>query len=360
MKPFLSFGWQPQIMAVEGTKKAIFAGRFEVYDVVADPAEARDLEPASGVPASLRKATDAYPVPTPGASPSAEALTEEAKRQLASLGYVSAGAQPVVRRDAPRPADMVRLFPVIDRASTLFVQQRYAEVIPLLEGILREDPYNLDAALRLATSHSMLGRDAQALAMFKRAAEVAPQSQDVRLYLALHHERGRNWPQAVPTLERIVADTPGRLPAVEALARVRERQGRVEEALALWQRVIALRPPVAGDFVKLGELAMATGRTPAAIESFEQARRLQGDSFRHDLELGVLYLAARRFEDARAALDRVPASHPEYPMALFKRAQVSVLLKEPDAPARIARARQRADASTRELITNERLFAPSR
>jgi len=43
-------------------------------------------------------------------------------------------------------------------------------------------------------------------------------------------------------------------------------------------------------------------------------------------------------------------------MALFKRAQVSVLLHEPDAPARIALAREKADATTRMLIERERLF----
>ncbi len=43
MKPFLEYGWQPQIMAVEGRRKAIFAGRTELYDVIADPREATDL-----------------------------------------------------------------------------------------------------------------------------------------------------------------------------------------------------------------------------------------------------------------------------------------------------------------------------
>ena len=43
-------------------------------------------------------------------------------------------------------------------------------------------------------------------------------------------------------------------------------------------------------------------------------------------------------------------------MALFKRAQVSVLLNEPDQPARIERARRIADATTRPLIASERLF----
>jgi hypothetical protein len=69
-----------------------------------------------------------------------------------------------------------------------------------------------------------------------------------------------------------------------------------------------------------------------------------------------VYLAARRYPEARESLDRVPSSHPEYPMALFKRAQVSVLLNEPDRAARIERARRHADGTTRALIAKERLF----
>jgi hypothetical protein len=43
-------------------------------------------------------------------------------------------------------------------------------------------------------------------------------------------------------------------------------------------------------------------------------------------------------------------------MALFKRAQVSVLLKEPDSARRIQLARDKADATTRALIGAEKLF----
>lgn len=251
---------------------------------------------------------------------------------------------------------MVGLFEIAEKASGLFVQEEYAQVIPLLEKILAADPYNLDAVLRLATAHSSLGHDAKALDAFKRAATIAPRSPDVRIYLALHYARGRDWNQAVPLLERIVAETPERLPAVEALAAVRERQGRIPDAIALRQKVHALRTPTAADLVRLGQLAMQAQQTSLAIESFEAARGRAGAAFAHDLELGVLYLAARRYTDARDALDRIASSHAEYPMVLFKRAQVSVLLKEPDSAARIARARERADRTTRALIAKERLF----
>jgi choline-sulfatase len=356
MKPFLSYGWQPQVMAVEGTMKAILAGRMEVYDVVADPSEAHDLGPDANLPRPLRTALREYPVPSPGVRPASEALGEEERRQLASLGYVSAGSEPAVRKDAPRPADMTRLFETIDKASGLFVREEYARALPLLQRIRAEDPGNLDAALRLATAHSMLGHDARALREFERAGEIAPVSQDVKTYLALHYSRGKDWSRAVPLLEQVVAESPDRLPAVEALARVRERQGRVEEAIALRQQVHARRKPSPPELVHLGELAMGVGRTAVALESLEGARAAQGDAFRHDLELGVLYLTERRLAEARAALDRVPPSHPGYPMVLFKRAQVSVLLGEPDQAARIDAARRRADATTRELVARERLF----
>ena len=149
------------------------------------------------------------------------------------------------------------------------------------------------------------------------------------MYLALHYARTAEWPRAIPMLEQVVSESPDRLTAVEALAALQARRGQQE---------------------------MDQGRTAEALAAFERARTLHAAGFTKDLELGVLYLASRRFEDARSALDRVLAARPDEPMALFKRAQVSVLLKEPDAAVRIDRARQKADATTRVLIERERLF----
>jgi choline-sulfatase len=356
MRPFLSYGWQPQVMAVQGPHKAIRAGRVEAYDVLSDPAESRDLAATLPLSREMRDALRDYPVPAPNGPPASDALGDEAKKQLASLGYVSSGAAPVVRADAPRPADRTALLEELEKASGLFVREEYTAVIPLLRRIVAADPGNLDAWLSLATAHSSLGQDARAEAAFEEAARLAPGSEDVRTYRALHYARGRDWPRAVPLLERIVAESPQRLPALEALAVIRERQARPADAVALRLRVYALRDPSPEERVALGILAMAAGRTADATLALEQARSAQGARFGHHLELGVLYLAARRFNEARDALDRVPASHPGYPMALFKRAQVSVLLEEPDRAARIEAARQRADAATRPLIANERLF----
>jgi len=350
MKPFLDYGWRPQVMAVEGRLKTILAGRTEVYDVVADPGETHDLAASANVSREARAALRDYPVPSAKAAPAPSTLDAESQRKLAAIGYVSSGVAPVIRPDAPRPADMTALFPVLDDAAALFVRGQYAQCIPLLEQILAKDPHNLDAALRLATSYSSLGRNAQAVDAFKRASAIAPDSQDVQTYLALHYVRTNEWEKAIPLLERVVAESPDRLPAVEALAVVRERQGRIPEAIALRQQIYGVRAASPAELAHLGDMQMAVGDTAHAITSFEHA----GPG--HDLQLGVLYIAAGRYTDARDALDRVAPSDPEYPMALFKRAQASVLLHEPDAQARIEAARAHATPLTRPLIERERLF----
>lgn len=329
MKPFLEYGWQPQVMSIWGPHKAILAGRVEAYDIGEDPGETRDLSARPDIPSAVRNALYEYPVPVPGAAPEPANLSSEARQKLASLGYISGGATPVVRKDAPRPVDMTSLLATIEQVSGLFVAERYAQAIPLLMKIRAADPNNLDAVLRLASAHSALGHTSEADAMFARAAALAPASNDVKVYRALHQARGNDWALAVPVLEQAIKDTPDRQPVVVALAAIRERQGRS---------------------------AMEAGQTAEAIAAFEQARALRGAAFGDDLELGVLYLAARRLPDAAAALDRVPASSPGYPMALFKRAQVSVLMGAADAPARVAAARQHADATTRGLIQSEKLF----
>ena len=330
MKPFLEYGWQPQVMAVTGRYKAILSGRIETYDLQADPLETKDLGSGVALPPGMRAALDDYPAPSADVARAPEHLDEEAKRRLAALGYIGAGAAPVVRRDAPRAADMTTLFPVMEEAAALFAAGDFRRAIGPLRRVLAADPHNLDAWLRLATAHSTLGEEPPAVAAFQRAAAIAPKSQDVRTYLALHYGRTSEWRRAIPLLEQVVAESPDRLTAVEALA---------------------------GLHARAGQAAMDQGSTTDAIAAFERARTLHAASFTKELELGVLYLASRRFPEARTALDRALASRPDNPMALFKRAQVSVLLKEPDAPARIALARQKADATTRGLIERERLFA---
>ena len=319
MNPFLAYGWQPQIMAIEGRQKAIVAGKLEVYDVIDDPGETRDLAANANLSRAIRATLNDYPLPSLTAPPP---QTDEERRKLASLGYVTSQVKPVVRKDAPRPADMTRLFDPLEHANALFIQQRYAEVVPLLEQIAKADPNNLEVALHLATSYSQLGKNRQALAAFEKAEHIAPGSQDVRTFLALHYVRGEDWQRAIPLVDSVLQESPDRVPALEALAVIRQRQGRVADAIA----------------------------------TLEKLRAILGPRFGYDLQLGMLYQMSGRFPEAEAALDRVPPGSPLFAMALYKRAQISVMLREPDAAQRVESAREHADSMTQQLMARDPAF----
>jgi choline-sulfatase len=335
MQPFLEYHWQPQTMAVSRGLKVIRSGRFEQYDVVTDPGERNDLVAANTPPdRELAREIVRYPVPGaalgPGetselAEPSQDVADAETRRRLQSLGYLAGGASTPtsVPDDAPRAADRTALYADLDAVSRAFGRGDYRGALPLIERLAQGDPGNPSLALRAAVAHSALGHDVEALRAFARARQVDPESVDARHYEALHHLRAGRPAEAAQLFAQVLAQQPERRAALAALAEIRMREGRTDDAISL----------------------------------FERARAVAGDGFEHDLELGVLYLAARRLDEARDALDRVEPDHPAYAMALFKRAQVAVLLEEPDAAARIQVARDLATPETRELIARERLFA---
>jgi len=356
-KPYLQYGWQPQVMAVDGSTKIIRSGELEVFDVVSDPEESTDLSGRAEVnPEVMKTVRDHWERAFSGPVESGTVLGQEAKDRLASLGYVGSEGHTPLRDGAPNPKDMVDLFHDLDVGSVLFIRNEYEKALPIYERVLAADPNNPAVCLHLAVAHSALGNEQGALEYFDKARQVNPDSVDLQHYQAMHHFRFQQWDEAEPLFEIVLEATPDRLPALECLAQIRERQGRVEQASSLLERIATLKSDPPAELLTLGEMRMSVGDTLGAIRAFERARVLQEEDFDHHLELGVLYLANRQLREAAASLDRVTPSHPAYPLALFKRAQVSVLLGEPDRDQRIQLARDNADAVTGPLIANEKLF----
>jgi tetratricopeptide (TPR) repeat protein len=345
-------------MAVEEGVKVIRSGEVEIYDVLADPRESENLAGRLEVDASLREALARYAEEALRESEAVAAnLDPEVSEKLASLGYFGSSGRPVLREDAPNPREMTHLFHGLDLGASRFVAREYESAILVYSRVLEADPENFAVVLGLAVAHSLLGEESEALGYFDRAREIDAFSIDLRHYQAMHHLRNREWDLARPLFESVLVEMPERLPALEGLAQIYTRQGQLEDAVSLLEKITTIKDSPGLELARLGELRMAKGETAAAIRAFESSRDLLGRDFAFHLELGVLYLADSRLVQAAASLDRVSASHPGFSMALFKRAQVSVLLSEPDRVERVRRAWAEADEATRPLIENEQLFA---
>jgi tetratricopeptide (TPR) repeat protein len=360
LKPYLQYSWQPQFMVVLDGIKMIQSGDIEVFDVIADPGETDNLAGSVDLAPELQGAISAYSsraLDDPGdETETRESLSQKTVDRLASLGYVGTSGRPVLRDKAPNPRDMVHIYRDLDIGSGHFTRQNYAAAIEVFSRILEVDPHNFMAAMRLAVAHSVTDQEEQAQHFFERARSINPASIDLRHYHAMHYLRNRRYELAEPLFESVLLEMPERLPALQGLMNIYARQGKEEKVMQLLEKIVTIKDAPGKELVQLGQMRMARGDTKAAIRAFELAREALGRQFRQDLELGVLYLADGRFSEAASSLDKVPRFHPAYPMALFKRAQVSVLLGEADRDARVRKAWQQADDMTRRLILSERLF----
>jgi len=344
-------------MAVKDGVKIIRSGDTEIYDVLADPAETDNLEDKVEPGPDLWDAIGDYSARALAKRPQEQqTLSQEALDKLASLGYVGTAGNATVREDAPNPRDMTYLFHDMDIGAGLFIRRDYAAAIPVFNRILEADPNNFMAALRLAVAYSVTGDPVEAQAYFDRAKAIDPSSVDLRHYQAMHYMKNKQWELAGPLFESVLAESPDRLADLEGLAQVYTRQGQVKQALELLMKIVKIKEDPALEWARIGQLRMSLHDTRGAISAFETAHRLMEDRFTFNLELGMLYMADKRLKDAAASLDAVSRFHPAYPMALFKRAQVSVLLKEPDREQRVRQAWVQADDTTRPLFGNERLF----
>lgn len=357
LKPYMQYGWQPQFMAVLDGIKVISSGDTEIYDVRTDPEETQNLDNEIEPDPALWDALDAYTIRALADNPDEQqTLSQETLDKLASLGYVGSSGSSRVRDDAPNPRDMTHLFHDMDIGAGLFIRKDYPAAIPVFTRILEADPYNFMAALRLAVAYSVTDDAVQAQVYFDRARALDPTSVDLRQYQAMHYMKNQQWDLAGPLFESVLAESPNRIPALTGLATVYKRQGELNKAILTLQKIIRIKDSPGLEWARIGQLRMTLRDTKGAIRAFETARTMLGDQFRFHLELGILYMADQRFKEAAISLDRVSRLHPAYAMALFKRAQASVLMGESDREVRVRQAWQQADQTTRPLIENERLF----
>jgi tetratricopeptide (TPR) repeat protein len=357
LKPYMQYGWQPQFMAVLDGIKVISSGDTEIYDVRIDPGETHNLDSEIEPDPVLWDAIEAYSIRALAEqTQKQQALSQEALDKLASLGYVGVSGSSRIRDDAPNPRDMAHLFHDMDIGAGLFIRQDYAAAIPVFIRILEADPYNFMAALRLAVAYSVTDEAIQAQKFFDRAKAIDASSIDLHHYQAMHYMKNEQWDLARPLFESVLAESPDRLPALAGLAQAYTRQGEIKKAIGQLEKIVRIKDSPGLEWARIGQLRMTLHDTKGAIRAFEAARKMLGDQFTFHLELGILYMADKRLNEAAISLDRVSSQHPAYATALFKRAQASVLLGEADRENRVRQAWLKADKTTRPMFENERLF----
>ncbi len=187
LAPRLDFGWSDLRAWRDGRYKYIRAPRPELYDLEADPAEARDVAAAHpDVMARLQEGL-ARAIGASGETESRRGPDPDAAERLRALGYVQG---PQARGSGADPKDMVDVALLIARAAGPF--RDHATAAAAYRAIALRDPANPLVNLRLADALLRAGRVEESVPYYKKVIAGRPRTADAFVGLAsAYAERGR-------------------------------------------------------------------------------------------------------------------------------------------------------------------------
>lgn len=276
--PFFASKWYPLRALSDGRFLYVKAPKSSLYRIESDPGEKADLAPGQpAVTAAWEKRLRALlggmgEALDPEVRPEA-ALSEERRRELASLGYLGGGGGGEVRADLPDPRAMTGVANDLHRASDLVQRNRCEEALPQLQEVIRRDPRN-GAALSLAGfCLGRAGRWESALNAFERAARESPLSAAPPASAAGALAALGKKAEAEKAYRRALALDPGHPEAAAGLARLLRGRGARAEALQALDAAIAagsLSPEV---FLERALTRAEAGRLADALADFREAAR---------------------------------------------------------------------------------------
>lgn len=249
----------PHRAVVSGPLKLIATPEPELYDVVADPGETKNL--AASRPEDVARlhgllaGLNATPPSGAGASLDADTLAA-----LAALGYVSstndAGVDPLTLPDPKQYAELLRGIREFEATARPNEPEKSLE---MLDRLLAMKPDVFDLRVRKSTILGRMGRKDEARAYAEATADMFPENPRAWLRLATDALLARDPMRAYEMAERARAVAPNDKAARELSVDARLRAKQVESALRDGEAWMAEDPTNYGLASALGRYWLAHG-----------------------------------------------------------------------------------------------------
>jgi len=217
--PRFHYGWSELHSLIDGTRHYIQAPKPELYDLAADAGERKNIVASDRRSYAAMRAGIA-PLIRGSAAPSA--ISAEDAQKLAALGYIGSTVA-AGETSLPDPKDKVATSGDLRHAFTLFSQEKFAEALPVMEKLSRENPRMLDVRDMLARTLDELGRQDEAIAAAKEGLRLSPNTTHLALMIARMQLDQKRLDEAQRHAELAVKTEPGA--AHDLLAQIASARG---------------------------------------------------------------------------------------------------------------------------------------
>ncbi len=354
--PRFHYGWSDLKCVQDGRHKLILAPVPELYDVVDDPGETRNLvyerkkvyeDMRAAAEAFIRRAErNAYEMDV-------SKVDAETREKLAALGYVGAFTDPAKLRgrSLANPREKIGVFNQLSEARGLGLNGRPEEAIRLIRAIIATDPDITDAYFSIGTLYVQEEKYAEAADYFKQVLGRKPDETFAAINIARIYEKmgrygeaeafardylakgfeepeltylvGRmaflqkKYDEAVPVLEKCLTlrtETAGAHDMLAAIGIARNDFAVAGEHLRL---ALEANPRLANAHYKLGWIAEKQGRREDAEAEYLKEVEITPRHFKALYNLARIYQATGRLDREREALEKCLEADPKSPLAYF-------------------------------------------
>ncbi len=323
--PRVHLGWSELTSVIDARHQFIESPRAELYDIVADPHETRDLASARPeLTREMRSALARFPAGFSGP----EAVSSEEMARLAALGYLGGAAE--TKGPLPNPRDHIQVLDEVHAAFRLSATGHDEESVVLLRRVLKSEPQFFDVLFQLGRVLHRLGHVKQAYDAYRQAMTASPVMAPalgvplarVCLDLGEVDEAERN-------AEIGMSTNPGA--AHEILGRVALARGDLAGAEAHLLKVTGDSVAETNALLLRAEIAIRRGQPAGALEQLDAAERLiakRGLGRPRDLSFlrGDALARLDRPAQAATAFEREIADHPRNRQAYARLAIVYGML----------------------------------
>jgi tetratricopeptide (TPR) repeat protein len=185
-------------------------------------------------------------------------------------------------------------------------ERRYDAAIGDFTQAVNADPKDFSAHFNLALAYSLLGKDAEATAEYKRTLELKPQLYQAELNLGISLIRQKQAAEAIPYLMAAVAEKPAEYRPNAFLAAALAGAGEFAKAEQAYKKALEIDPNSPDGELGLAHSLAKQDRLADAASHFQKAAELN-QNYRDDLlELAALYESAKQPDDAIAIYQQFP------------------------------------------------------
>lgn len=361
----LEHGWAPLRVLITDRYKYIQTTHDELYDLIDDPGETRNLVQSQkterdDLAASLEEMLAGF---VPRAAGTVH-LTPKEQQVLSSLGYTGGKRATAEVASPERLPDVKQMIPVynmgleakgllaarhtaaaIDKLNAilelapeytearvllgdaLISQRKFSEAAQAFDAVLVIDPDHATAHAHLAGALAAQKRLEEAVTHYRRALKIDSEGASWHFYLAQVLTGLGKFQESKKEYDEAIRCDPGYVNAHLQLGELLTHLGRHKEAIVHFETALKLHPGLIGAHLNLATALAFAKRTPEALVHIQKAVEIDPTNFEARFNLGTMLLIERRFQDAIVQLDEAHRLRPDDPRPRQQLNQAKAALK---------------------------------